>query len=305
MSQTKKYRGRMAPTPSGFLHIGHAQTFRTAWLRARERGGKIVLRMEDIDRARCRTGYADAAAEDLKSLGLDWDEGYGVGGPFAPYSQSGRFGYYWGLVKKLSEKGLVYPSDVSRSLAASLAKFPDKKSAFAEPEKIFPASLRSEPKRTDEIANPERSNWRFRVPCGENISFFDNNFGLVSFRSGEDFGDFSVWRKCGEPSYELAVVADDAAMEITEVVRGKDLLLSTARQILLYRALGFKIPEFFHCPLAVGEDGTKISKSALDGKSSKWLIRNAGDDFRRAFKSTLSIPQGAKPPKANGGSRAV
>lgn len=276
MSNTKAYRGRIAPTPSGLLHIGHAQTFRVACERAKIFDGKIVLRIEDIDTARCKKEYIDSAIQDLKLVGIDWDEGDDKGGAFAPYTQSLRFDFYWSLVEKLAEKGFVYPSDVSRAQIKSLGKMPLRNFDFCESEAIFPEELRSPTCKISDVENPKNYNWRFAVPTGEKIKFVDNNFGEMEFVTGEDFGDFLVWRKSAEPSYELAVVADDHAMGITEVVRGKDLLLSTARQILLYKALGFDAPEFYHCDLLRGENGEKISKSSLLKEGdNKWLIRNA------------------------------
>ncbi len=275
MSMDVEYRGRVAPTPSGLLHIGHAMTFKIACDRARTRGGKIVLRIEDIDRARCKREYIDAAIKDLKSVGIDWDEGVDIGGEYAPYLQSERFDYYWSLVKKLSELGLVYPCEVSRAQIKEHGISPSRTFDFCEPEIIFPYALRDLPKSVVEVENAKKKNWRFIVPRGTIIEFVDNNFGKMHFVCGEDFGDFLVWRKSGEPSYELAVVADDAAMKITEIVRGKDLLLSTARQILLYKALNFQVPEFYHCELLRDKNGEKISKSSLArGADNEWLIKN-------------------------------
>jgi len=274
MSISPQYRGRIAPTPSGFLHAGHLATFRTACERARQRGGVVVFRMEDIDLDRCTREYAEAAVEDLRAEGLTWQEGVGAGGgEFAPYEQSLRFGYYWSLVERLSEAGLLYVSDASRADVKKLGAAPKRVFGFCEPEPIFPQSLRAKPAKASDVRDAKAQNWRFAVPRGRAVEFFDNNFGAVKFVAGEDFGDFLVWRKRGAPSYELAVVADDAAMKITEVVRGADLLLSTARQILLYEALGFDIPEFFHCPLVRGENGEKISKSTLKNLGENgWLI---------------------------------
>ncbi len=275
MSIEKKYRGRIAPTPSGLLHIGHAQTFKIACKRARERNGKIVLRIEDIDRMRCTKEFTQAAIDDLKLVGLHWDEGVDIGGEYAPYMQSERFDFYWSQIKKLSSKKLIYVSDASRTEIKKLGIFPKRKFDFCEAEILFPRELRNEPSDVSNIENEKNKNWRFIVPQGREIEFIDNNFGKMKFVAGEDFGDFLVWRKSGEPSYELAVVADDSAMGITEVVRGKDLLLSTARQILLYEALEFSIPEFFHCELLRNKEGEKISKSSTArGSENEWLIRN-------------------------------
>lgn len=305
MNEGRTYRGRIAPTPSGLLHLGHAETFFETWRRARERGGTLVFRNEDIDRARCKKEYARAAIEDLAALGLDWDEGGGKGGAYAPYDQSLRFGYYKTLLERLSALGLVYPSDASRAKVAELGKFPARRFGFAPPEKIFPPKLRQNAAEISEVENPFARNWRFRVPDGEAVKFRDGRLGEQLFTAGEDFGDFLVWRRSGEPSYELAVVADDAAMRITEVVRGEDLLLSTARQILLYRALGFEIPDFFHCPLKLGGDGNKLSKSSMDkSAANKMLLRNLDQAERAAFRLRVQAVRDALRLRNCGGSRA-
>ena len=143
------------------------------------------------------------------------------------------------------------------------------------------------------------------MPDGEAVKFRDGRLGEQSFTAGADFGDFLVWRKSGEPSYELAVVADDAAMRITEVVRGEDLLLSTARQILLYRVLGFECPDFFHCPLKIGDDGNKLSKSSMEkSAANKMLLRNLGEAERAAFKARVQAVRDSLRLRGSGGSRA-
>lgn len=271
---SRTYRGRIAPTTSGYLHIGHAQTFKTAMERAREMGGILVLRIEDIDFERCKKKYADAAIEDLKSIGIQWDEGDDIGGKYAPYTQSLRMDFYAGAFKKLLESGKIYPCNASRKEIAALSAKPKKKFDFAEPEKLFPAELRCACIKEFSPGDLEKT-WRFKVPDGRKIEFFDNARGAQSFTAGEDFGDFVVWRKIGAPSYEFAVVADDAAMEITEVVRGEDLLLSTARQLLIYEALGFAPPQFYHCGLVLDKNGKKLSKSNMrTAPGNPYLIRN-------------------------------
>ena len=274
----KKYRGRIAPTPSGLLHIGHANTFKIARDRAAARGGDLVLRIEDIDSERCTAQYIEEILKDLAAIGIACTEGYGIGGKYAPYLQSERINFYWQIMQQLIDKRLVYPSRATRGQIKAISKFPNRIFSFFKAEPIFPPSLREENFDISQIPNPRALNWRFRVPDGQVIEFKDNRSGKHSFAAGEDFGDFLVWRKTGEPSYELAVVADDHAMEITEVVRGEDLLLSTARQILVYRALGWQIPEFYHCPLLTDDNGEKLSKSSLkSAKNNKWLIRSAPD----------------------------
>ena len=259
-SHQKPYRGRLAPTPTGHLHLGHARTFWTAWQRARDRGGALVMRVEDLDAARCKSEYADAMLEDLRWLGIDWEEGPDVDGPFAPYVQHQRLGWYREVWRQLQSTGLIYPSHHSRKDVEAALQAPHEE----DREQIFPASLRPIEGTGRDAAGPGPANWRFRVPDGDRIAFVDGAAGLTERIAGEDFGDFLVWRKDGFPSYELAVVADDHAMEITEVVRGDDLLTSTARQLLLYRALGWQPPEFYHCPLVTDDQGRRLAKRNAD-----------------------------------------
>ncbi|MBO6103442.1 MAG: tRNA glutamyl-Q synthetase [Opitutales bacterium] len=259
MPQNAPYRGRIAPTPSGILHAGNIATFKTAFERARASGGSLVLRIEDIDFERSKPELVKRCYADLKSAGLSWDEGDDVGGPFAPYTQSKRLDFYRRALLRLIELGLAYPSSASRSEIKSLARPAVRRVEDCEVEPIFPTELR--PKNFGMPKDVFSRNWRFKVPFGEKIEFFDKIKGEQCFVSQEDFGDFLVWRKCGAPSYELAVVVDDIEMQITEVVRGADLLLSTARQILLYRALGAAPPDFAHCPILRGANGEKLSKS--------------------------------------------
>lgn len=251
------YRGRLAPTPTGLLHVGHARTFALAARRAE--GGALILRMEDLDRERCRAEFAQAALEDLAWLGLRWQEGPDVGGPHSPYTQSARLPWFRKAWGQLHAAGMIYPCDksrrdVDRALAAPHAE------DDAEP--IFPPALRPAVGSGRDLAEPGPHNWRFRVPDGAVIEFEDALQGPRRFVAGRDFGDFLVWRRDGFPSYELAVVADDHAMRITEVVRGADLLLSTARQLLVYRALGWAPPAWAHAPLILGPDGGRLAKRA-------------------------------------------
>ncbi len=226
------------------------------------------MRMEDLDPDRSKSAYADAAYEDLRWLGIDWDEGPDVGGPYAPYVQSLGHESYLGVWRRLREGGFIYPCRCSRKdLAAALSAPHEGASREQDPlddEPVYPGTCRPQQERRDDSGlgaeSPERMNWRFRVPDGEAIEFTDLNLGPQRFVAGVDFGDFAVWRRDGVPSYQLACVADDAAMGITEVVRGADLLKSTARQILLNRALGFNDPEWFHCGLVVDESGKRLAK---------------------------------------------
>jgi glutamyl/glutaminyl-tRNA synthetase len=260
------YRGRLAPSPTGYLHIGHALTFHAAWLRARDAHGTLVMRMEDLDAERSRAVYAEAALEDLRWLGLDWQEGPDIGGPFAPYAQSLRGDFYLDAWRRLCAGGFIYPCRCSRKDLASALSAPHE-GADADDEPIYPGTCRPAAPRaatpysgSDGEDLPGPANWRFRVPDGEAMEFIDLNLGPQRFVAGVDFGDFLVWRRDGEPSYQLACVADDAAMQITEVVRGADLLKSTARQILLNRALSYCDPAWFHCRLVTDLAGKRLAK---------------------------------------------
>jgi len=250
-------RGRLAPTPTGHLHVGHARTFALAAERARRAGGTLVYRTEDLDASRCRPEFAADALADLRWLGLDWQEGPDVGGPCGPYVQSERLPWFAEVWRRLQASGAIYPCDKSRKDVARSLTAPH---AEDDAEPIFPPDLRPALGLGRELTAPGASNWRFRVPDGETIAFDDALRGPQAFVAGRDFGDFLVWRKDGFPAYELAVVADDHAMGITEVVRGADLLLSTARQLLLYRALGWTAPTWAHAPLIVDADGRRLAK---------------------------------------------
>lgn len=269
MRDSKTYRGRIAPTPSGFLHLGHIATFKTACERAKLFNGKIILRIEDIDSSRSREIYIEQIFKDLKSVGIVCDEGAEIGGKFAPYYQSKRLDFYKKRLEFLIAKGFAYPSNASRQEIKNNAKISANKDF---PEAIFPTNLR--PKNFEIPKDIFAFNWRFKVPENLTVEFFDELMGKQKFTCQIDFGDFLVWRKTGEPSYELAVVSDDIDMEITEVVRGSDLLLSTARQILLYRAFDETPPKFAHCPL-LKYNGKKLSKSVLkNDKNNPFLVRN-------------------------------
>ena len=278
---TSEYRGRLAPSPTGYLHVGHARTFWTAWQRARDAGGALLMRLEDLDPERCKPAYAEAAYDDLRWLGIRWQEGPDKGGPCAPYVQSRRRSVYLAAWRVLLKRGFLFPCRCSRKDLASALAAPHERATRQGPgaasggkldieddEPIYPGTCR----RWEGLApespglagyqneTPEGFNWRFRVPDGEVVEFVDRNLGPQRFVAGEDFGDFVVWRRDGVPSYQLACVADDWAMGITEVVRGADLLKSTARQILLNHALGYPNPAWFHCRLVVDHNGRRLAK---------------------------------------------
>jgi glutamyl-tRNA synthetase len=248
------YRGRIAPSPTGYLHLGHARTFWTAQQRAAAAGGVLVLRNEDLDGARCKPEFVSAMLEDLRWFGFTWQEGPDIGGPFGPYHQGERQSIYREARAKLEKAGVIYPCVCSRKDLQAAAHAPH---AEDDNEPIYPGTCRE--LRTSQVEN-RKFCWRFRVPDGETVAFSDTNLGPQQFVAGKDFGDFVIWRNDDVPSYQLACVADDAAMQITEVVRGADLLLSTARQLLLYHALGLPVPQFCHCPLMTDEHGVRLAK---------------------------------------------
>jgi len=250
---TRAYRGRLAPSPTGLLHLGHARTFWQAQQRARQHGGELILRNEDLDRSRCRPEFVTTMIEDMHWLGLEWSEGPDRGGPFAPYNQSDRIHHYRAALEQLRQQDLIYPCACSRKDIQQAVSAPQ----TGDDDPIYPGTCRS--KRAEDLVGRQFA-WRFRVPDGEAITFMDNNLGGQKFVAGRDFGDFVVWRQDDVPAYQLACVVDDVAMKITEVVRGADLLVSTARQILLYRAFGVLPPQFFHCELVLDGEGKRLAK---------------------------------------------
>ena len=190
--------------------------------------------------------------EDLRWFGFRWSEGPDIDGPCAPYAQSARMPLYVAAFEQLRERGFIYPCTCSRRDVLRALTAPHQ----GEVEPVYPGTCRN--------ASPNRPragvNWRFRAPDGETISFCDGACGAQTEVAGRDFGDFLVWRKDDFPSYQLACVVDDAAMGITEVVRGADLLASTCRQLLLYRALVSAEPAFHHCALVLDETGRRLAK---------------------------------------------
>ena len=279
------YRGRIAPSPTGYLHLGHARTFWVAQHRARAQRGVLVLRIEDLDRARCRPRFVEAITEDLRWFGIEWQEGPDRPGGFAPYVQSERQALYRSALSSLRQSGWVYPCTCSRREIALATSAPHP----GDEEPLYPGTCRHRGAQVPE-GSAGHVNWRFRVPEGEPVRFDDGWHGPQTFVGGRDFGDFIVWRHDDLAAYQLAVVVDDAAMRITEVVRGADLLLSTARQLLLYRALGLPAPQFFHCPLVTDDRGARLAKrhDAL----SLWHLRQTGADpgrLRETFRRDLRM----------------
>lgn len=246
-------RGRLAPSPTGALHLGNARTFLLAWLSIRAQGGTVVLRIEDLDGPRVKPETIAAALLDLRWLGLDWDEGPDVGGPVGPYVQTERLARYRQSLDRLIADRMAYPCYCSRKDIERAASAPH----AGDEGPVYPGTCRDRlPAAPIDGRHPS---WRFHVPPG-NISFDDRLHGRATWNVARDLGDFVIWKGSGSPAYQLAVVVDDADMRIDEVVRGDDLLPSTPRQVLLYQALGLPPPNFTHVPLVIGPDGRRLAK---------------------------------------------
>jgi glutamyl-tRNA synthetase len=246
-----RYRGRLAPSPTGHLHLGHARTFWFAQRRAQEAGGTLLLRSDDLDAIRFRLDFVDAMVEDLRWLGFTWEE------PII--TQSSRRARYRAALERLHAAGLIFPCTRSRRDVLEAIGAPHEGGADDEP--VYPPQFRPAPgSPLPPLGDPITVNWRFRVPDGAAVAFVDALCGPQRAVAGRDFGDFLVWRKDDLPSYQLACAVDDAELGITEVVRGEDLIRSTFRQLLLLEALGHPAPRYCHCPLLRDDQGVRLAK---------------------------------------------
>jgi glutamyl-tRNA synthetase len=277
-------------------------TFCRAQERAHATGGSLILRIEDLDLARCRSEFRDAIIADLKWFGLGWDEGPDRAGPFAPYVQSERRAIYLDAWEKLRAGGFIYPCQCSRKDVFEATVAPHDESE----EPVYPGTCRPvesavPAEKTADVPlgrrplqrepQPAGTHWRFRVPDSEEMRYVDLRLGEQRAIAGKDFGDFIVWRKDDVPAYQLAVVVDDAAMKISEVVRGEDLLTSTFRQLLIYRALNLQAPKFYHAPLIVDESGRRLAKR--HASLSLRALRESGADpeeLRKRFLCSGALP---------------
>lgn len=267
-------RGRYAPSPTGLIHVGNARTALAAWLSVRSRGGAFVWRLEDLDPPRVVPGMAEAAIEDLSWIGLDWDEGPDFGGPHSPYVQSQRSSFYEEALDRLAAAGRLFPCRRSRKDLQAIASAPHGLEGGAP----YLASFRPESLDPDWLgqlrcaATPDAA-IRFRVD-DRPVEWIDQVYGPLSERVDRTVGDFVLKRRDGLYAYQLAVVVDDILMGITEVVRGADLLDSTARQIQLIQALEGPVPSYAHVPLVVNDHGEKLSKR--DAGLTLRSLREAG-----------------------------
>lgn len=269
-SSSKTLRGRFAPTPSGTMHVGNALAALMAWLQVRSAGGVFILRIEDIDTARSKAHFSEQIVSDLKWLGLDWDEGPDIGGPYAPYVQSKRLELYQEALRILKDKDLLYPCYCSRADILSVSSAPHGLSSEGP---VYPGTCRNlGPEERTRRAELKQPSLRFKAPS-RTISFVDGIAGPLQMQV-DARGDFVIKRADGMFSYQLAVVVDDALMGITDVLRGADLLDSTPRQLLLYEALGQRPPRFAHIPLLVDKEGRRLAKRSRGLSLSN--LRNEG-----------------------------
>ena len=279
--------GRYAPSPSGRMHLGNLLCCLLAWLSAKSKGGQVLLRIEDLDAARCPRRYADAIVDDLAWLGLAAD------GPQPPVYQSERAAVYQQFYDRLAAKGLVYPCFCSRSQLHA-ASAPHR----SDGQVVYAGTCRGlTPAQAAEKAKTKAPAWRVRVP-DEEIAFVDGHLGPYAENLARDCGDFYLRRADGVFAYQLAVVVDDALMGVTEVVRGADLLSSTPRQLWLYRELGLTPPAFYHLPLLLDHQGRRLSKRDGDQSLEHLRARYAPEEIvgKLAFAAGLqAAPRPAAP----------
>lgn len=262
--------GRLAPSPTGAQHVGNARTYLLAWLALCSRGGRVILRIEDIDSPRIKPWATKQAVDDLRWLGLDWDEGPDVGGLHAPYIQTERLARYTAALERLKREERVYPCTCSRSDVLEAASAPH----IGQEGPVYPGTCAGRRAADAEQIVDRPYSWRFRVAPGTRDTFLDRFAGEQSCDVARDLGDFVIGKSDGGPAYQLAVVVDDHEMGVTEILRGDDLLPSAHRQRLLYRAFGWTPPEMTHVPLVVGSDGRRLAKRHGDTRLS--VLRDAG-----------------------------
>ena len=257
--EAQKVTGRFAPSPSGRMHVGNLFSALLAWLSARSVGGRMVLRLEDLDPDRTSRAWADRIEEDLYFLGLDWEEGGHLGGPNGPYYQSERTELYKMAFAQLEQKGLLYPCFCTRAQLHT-AEAPHN----SDGETLYKGRCRElTPEQIMYLSSLRRPAARLRLP-DETIRFEDGHYGRLEQNLASECGDIILRRSDGVFAYQLAVVVDDIAMGVTQVVRGRDLISSTPRQMYLYRLFGAEPPQYIHVPLLLAQDGRRLSKRERD-----------------------------------------
>lgn len=267
--------GRLAPSPTGAQHVGNARTYLLAWLSLRSRGGRVILRIEDVDSPRIKPWATRQALDDLRWLGLDWDEGPDIGGPHSPYVQTERREGYAAALEQLKQEERVYPCTCTRSDVQEAASAPH----IGQEGPVYPGTCAGR-SAADAVGITDRPySWRFRVPSGTVDMFQDRFAGERVCDVARELGDFIVCKADGTPAYQLACVVDDHHMGVTEVLRGDDLLPSAHRQRLLYAAFGWTPPGFAHVPLVIGEDGRRLAKRHGDTRLS--VLRDRGSPPER------------------------
>lgn len=275
--------GRLAPSPTGAQHLGNARTYLLVYWSARKRGSNLILRIEDVDSPRVKPWATQQAIDDLRWLGIEWDEGPDIGGPSAPYIQTERIGLYQQALQKLIDAGRLFPCTCSRKDVEAAGSAPH----FEHEGKVYPGTCAGW-QQGDPLPAAGTYCWRFRAG-DDSIEFDDLVLGRQACVPAEALGAFPVTQKNGHPSYQLAVVVDDGAMGVTEVVRGNDLVASTFRQIEIFRALELDVPRYAHVPLVRGDDGRRLAKRHGDTRLShyrelgvpaakivSWAARTAG-----------------------------
>lgn len=263
MSTAANLVGRLAPSPTGAQHVGNARTYLLAWLSLRAHGGRVILRMEDIDSPRIKPGAAAQAIEDLRWLGLDWDEGPDVGGPHAPYVQTARLALYREALDELKHRELVYPCTCTRADVAAAASAPH----VGQEGPVYSGVCAGRTVEDARLLGHTPFAWRLRTSAVDR-KLHDLVAGERQCNVARELGDFVIARSDDTPSYQLAVVVDDHAMGVTQVLRGNDLLPSAFRQLGLYEVFGWRPPQFAHVPLVVGEDGRRLAKRHGDTRLS-------------------------------------
>ncbi|HMN40339.1 MAG TPA: glutamate--tRNA ligase family protein [Phycisphaerales bacterium] len=284
---------RLAPSPTGALHLGNARTFLITWAMARSLGWRIILRIEDMDTPRIKADAASGLIETLRWLGLDWDPPE-VGPPDNPLVQSADLDPYRAALRTLAAKGHAYPCDLTRTQIEAAASAPQE-GAHETP---FPAALRpaTAGQSYDFDASPKQANWRLLCPAGE-VRFTDGFSGPKAFDPSRIVGDFVLWTKRDQPSYQLAVVVDDERQGVDQIIRGDDLLDSTARQMLLRRALGHQNePAHWHLPLVIGTDGRRLAKRHGDTRIDTYRQAGVPAEAVVGLMAAWSIPGAARSP---------